>query len=192
MFGKSNINWRMGRALPVLCALLFITALPSAANYAYDGFEIKNMVNGTVQGDVFASYGSNGGLAISPYTTSYNVPTGTVKWARLYVGVWGGNEANTGWVNTTLNGNSLGSVTLGGTGDTNPTYSSGTNAYSSGNGVWMVSYNCTDNVISGSNIAIEPQAEALTAGYTALSSLLCMRIRVYQMSSTGSMREIRT
>jgi len=143
----------MGLAVPVLCALLFMTALPSAANYAYDGFEIKNMVNGTVQGDVFASYGSNGGLASSPYTTSYNVPAGTVKWARLYVGVWGGTETKTGWVNTTLNGNSLGNVTLGGTGDSNPTYSSGTNAYSSGNGVWMVSYNCTDNVTSGSNSA---------------------------------------
>lgn len=134
--------------------MVCLLSAPATAGYAYGGFNVNTMTNGTVQGDVFASYGSNGGLASSPYTTSYNVPAGTVKWARLYVGVWGGNEANTGWVNTTLNGNSLGSVTLGGTGDTNPTYSSGTNAYSSGNGVWMVSYNCTDNVISGSNIAI--------------------------------------
>lgn len=146
---KMNI-WRMGLAVTVLCAVLFMTALPSAANYAYDGFEIKNMVNGTVQGDVFASYGSNGGLANDPYTTSYNVPAGTVKWARLYVGVWGGTETKTGWVNTTINGNNLGNVTLGGTGDSNPTYSSGTNAYSSGNGVWVVSYNSTNNVTSGS------------------------------------------
>jgi hypothetical protein len=58
----------------------------------------------------------------------------------------GGTESKTGWVNTTLNGASIGNVTLGGTGDTNPIYSGGTNAYSSGNGVWWVSYNVTDSV----------------------------------------------
>jgi hypothetical protein len=153
MYGEMN-KWRMGLALPVLCAALFLTALPSAANYAYDGFEVKNMVNGTVQGDVFASYGDHAGLAsANPYETNYNVPSGTVKWARLYVGIWGGNKDNTGWVNTTLNASGtvhyLGNVTLNGASDSNPTYSGGTNAYSSGNGVWMVSYNATNNVTMG-------------------------------------------
>jgi len=138
--------------------MVCLLAVPASANYSYDGFDLKTMTNGTVQGGVYSSYGSNGGLANDPYSTTYsNVPAGTVKWARLYVGIWGGTQAKTGWVNTTLNAGGtlhyLGNVTLNGINDNNPTHSSGTNAYSSGNGVWMVSYNCTDNVTSGSNTA---------------------------------------
>ena len=133
--------------------MVCLLAVPASADYSYDGFELKTMTNGTVQGGVYSSYGSNGGLANDPYSTTYsNVPAGTVKWARLYVGIWGGTQNKVGWVNTTFNDHCEGNVTLNINVDTN-TYSTGTNVYSSGNGVWMVSYNCTDNVTSGSNSA---------------------------------------
>lgn len=130
--------------------IVCLLAVPASANYSYDGFDLKTMTNGTVEGGVYSSYGSNGGLANDPYSTTYsNVPIGTVKWARMYVGIWGGTQNRVGWVNTTFNNHCEGNVTLDKNVNTN-TYSTGTNVYSSGNGVWMVSYNCTDNVTSGS------------------------------------------
>lgn len=134
--------------------MMCLLAAPAMAGYAYDGFSVNTMTNGTVQGDIFVSHGNNSGLSAPPFTTYTDVPGGSAVWARLYVGVWGGTQSRTGWVNTTLNGASIGNVTLGGTGDTNPTYSSGTNAYSSGHGVWWVSYNATNNVtMNAQNIA---------------------------------------
>ena len=145
-------------AIPiVMLAVLALAAFstPAMADYAFDGFEVKTITNGTVQGDVYVSNGSKAGVGNSPYTTTYTVPSEVgsngedVIWARLIVGVWGGNEDNTGWLNTTFNGHCEGNVTIDKNEDTN-TYSSGTNVYCSGHGVWTVSYNCTDNVTSGS------------------------------------------
>ncbi len=151
---KMSMNRILMGALVIAAVLAF--SAPASASYSFDGFEVKEMINGTVQGDVFVSYGDHAGLPTSRtsppqvYRTNYSVPVGTaVSWARLYVGIWGGTELRTGWVNTTLSGTSLGNVTLDGNTDSNPTYSSGTNAYNTGNGVWMVSYNCTNNVTLG-------------------------------------------
>ncbi len=147
----------------LIMASIFAFSAPASADYNYVGYEVKNMINGTIQGDVFASYGDRHGLAqgrldrtnpdgtTGPYRTNYSVPNGnSVKWARLFVGVWGGREVNRGWLNTTLNANGimhyLGNVTIDGTVDTNPTYSSGTSVYGTGNGNWMVAYNVTNNV----------------------------------------------
>ena len=132
----------------IIAAVLAAFGAPAAADYAFDGYDVKNIVNGTVQGGVFVKYGDHAGLETakrSPYLTNYSLPGGTVKWARLYVGIWGATEDRTGWVNTTFNGHWEGNVSLNRSEDT-ATYSSGTNVYGSGCGVWTVSYNCTDNV----------------------------------------------
>ena len=145
--------------------IVCLLAVPASADYSYDGFELKTMTNGTVQGGAYSSYGSNGGLAFGPYSTTYsNVPNGTVKWARLIVGVWGGTENKTGWVNMTFNNHSEGNVTMNRSEDTS-TYSTGTNVYGSGHGVWMVSYNCTDNVTMGANNVAVATTGSISGGF---------------------------
>lgn len=135
--------------ITMLSIVLCLSAVMATASYNFDGFSLNTISSGSVYGGVFVSYGDKSGLGSTPYTTNYNLPAGNVKWGRLYVGVWGGNEGNTGWVNTTLNNIVVGNTFLAGTGDTNPTYSGGTNVYSSGNGVWWVSYNVKDNITMG-------------------------------------------
>ena len=151
----------------IIASVLVAFSAPAAANWTYDGYEVKTMTDGTVQGDVFVGYGDNKGAKNGrldvpypgPYRTNYSVPNGnSVKWARLVVGVWGGNELNCGWLNTTLhNGtqlNYLGNVTIGNSStpdiaddDSNNTiYSENTNVYGTGHGCWMVAYNVTNNV----------------------------------------------
>jgi len=143
---KEDSNMKKLELLTAVLASLLIFTMPAMAQWQFDGWEVKTMETGSIKGDIFVSHGNNSGLSAPPFTTYTDVPGGSAVWGRLYVGVWGGTQDRTGWVNTTLNGASLGNVTLGGTGDTNPTYSGGTNAYSSGNGVWWVSYNATNNV----------------------------------------------
>jgi len=153
----------------LIIASMFALSAPAAASYTYDGYEVKTMTNGIVQGDVFVSCGDNAGASDGrtdpryngPYRTNYSVPNGdSVKWARLLVGVWGGTENSTGWLNTTLhNGtqlNYLGNVTIGNctncstddpAEDFNPTYNqTEPSVYGTGHGVWMVAYNVTNNV----------------------------------------------
>ena len=127
-----------------------VFSVPAMAGYSYDGFSMNTVLTGSVDGDVYRSCGDHCGVDDSPYTSNFSVPSRTRKWARLYVGVWGGNETYTGWVNTTLGGNALGNVTLGGSGDTNPTYdTTNPSVYVSGHGVYWVAYNCTDEVTMG-------------------------------------------
>jgi hypothetical protein len=135
--------------IALLPIVLCLSAVMATASYSYDGFQLNTTSSGSVYGGVFVSYGDKSGLDSTPYTSNYNLPAGNVKWGRLYVGVWGGNSGNTGWVNTTLNNIVVGNISLGGEEDTNPTYSEGTNVYSSGNGVWWVSYNVKDNITMG-------------------------------------------
>nr|WP_269850169.1 hypothetical protein [Methanosarcina horonobensis] len=32
------------------------------------------------------------GLSFTPYAQKFDVPEGALRWARLYIGVWGGTE----------------------------------------------------------------------------------------------------
>jgi hypothetical protein len=140
------MKWMKIALLPIIFCL---SAVMATANYSYDGFQLNTTSSGSVYGGVFVSYGDKVGLDFTPYTSNYNLPAGNVNWGRLYVGVWGGNESYKGWVNTTLNNLVVGNISLGGVTDSNPTYSEGTNVYSSGNGVWWVSYNVKDNITMG-------------------------------------------
>ncbi len=130
-------------------ACLLMLIMPATALWQFDGWEVKTMETGSINGDVFISFGDRSGLLPSPYTSNFTLPGGAAKYSRLYVGVWGGTETRTGWVNTTLNGATIGNVTINGTGDTNPTYTAGTNVYGRGNGVWWASYNVTGRVNMG-------------------------------------------
>jgi len=139
----------MGKSIKIVSyvfACLLILCTPAMAAWDYDGWEIKTMERGAIRGDVFTSCGDNSGAGASPYTSNFNVPAGTEKYSRLYVGVWGGKSINTGTLDTTFNGIDLSTVNIGGQSDANPTYTDGTNVYGRGNGVWWVSYNVTGSV----------------------------------------------
>jgi hypothetical protein len=128
----------------VLACLFLCT--PALADYNFDGFPVVTRTNGTVNGGVFiGSVGWTGEYAL--LSASFNVPDGTVKWACLYTGIWGGNPTNTGWVNVTFNGiydeNGLGPIHLEGEDDTNP------NVWGSGCGKYWMWYNVTDLTNAG-------------------------------------------
>ncbi len=123
----------------------------SGASYAFDGVpypdKLDLVAHGTFKGGVYV--GESHALDFPPCTRTFAVPEGVkVKWARLYVGVWGGTERYTGWVHTELNGHDLGKTVLLGENDDNP------NVYCSGHGVYWVYYEVTDKVSPGLNTAI--------------------------------------
>jgi subtilase family serine protease len=126
-----------------VAAVLF--AGPASAIYGFDGVpftdRLKGVTHGTVKGGVYMDGGD--GLAKSPHTRTFEVPKGTVKWARLYVGVWGGTEKKTGSVAVTFNDKELEIIELKGENDGNP------NVYCSGYGVYWIAYDVTSNTTSG-------------------------------------------
>jgi len=134
-------------AIALSCLLL---CMPTLADYNYDGFPVETRMSGTVNGGVFIDYEPWDGTANLTLTTE--VPNGIVKWARLYVGVWGGTEDDQGWVNVTFNvfsdRNGLGPIHLQGEDDTNPT------VWCSGHGKHWMYYDVTNLTTAGStNVA---------------------------------------
>ena len=125
----------------VIAAMLTLLVHPVLADYNFDGVpstdQLVGAAYGTINGGVYVDGGH--GVGFSPYTQSFNVPEGEVKWARLYVGVWGGNEENTGSVAVTFNDKELETLELEGEADTN------SNVYCSGHGVYWIVYDVTGN-----------------------------------------------
>ena len=131
----------------LLCMSLFTENTP--ADYNFDGFPLETVKKGTIRGGVFVDAGNKSGVDVTPYATHYDVPEGSIIWARLYVGVWGGTENYEGWVNVTFNECNLGNTTLGGKDDINE------NVYATGHGVYWVYYdNIKERMVpGGQNIA---------------------------------------
>lgn len=67
-------------------------------------------------------------------TNNFNVPNGTVAFARYYVGIWGSSYLEDATISTTFNGHEF---------ETNPS------CYISGMGVTWIPYNVTDYVQPG-------------------------------------------
>ncbi|MGB2841332.1 MAG: DUF3344 domain-containing protein [Halobacteriota archaeon] len=123
----------------------------AGASYSFDGMpytdKLDLVAHGTFKGGVYVSESYR--LDFPPCTRTFAVPEEVkVKWARLYVGVWGGTERYEGWVHTSLNGHDLGKTFLRGENDDNP------NVYCTGHGVYWVYYDVTENVSPGVNTAI--------------------------------------
>jgi subtilase family serine protease len=131
----------------ILCVLLLVPI--AGASYSFDGVPYTNkldlVAHGTLKGGVYT--GESQKLDFPPCTRTFNVP-GNVKWARLYLGVWGGTERYEGWVHTTFNGHEFGKTYLRGENDDNP------NVYCTGHGVYWVYYDVTAEALSGLNTAI--------------------------------------
>ncbi|MCG7850164.1 MAG: DUF3344 domain-containing protein [ANME-2 cluster archaeon] len=132
--------------LNILLAMLLLFFIhPVLADYNYDGSPERDKLitteHETVIGGVYIDGGH--GLENTPYTQIFNVPDGTVTWARLYVGVWGGTDERTGTIDVTFNEIKLDALTLEGKDDTNP------DVYCSGRGVYWIGYDVTSNTTSG-------------------------------------------
>jgi len=133
-----------------ITSVLLLTQIAGAI-YSFDGVpyadKLDLVAHGTFKGGIYV--GESHELDFPPCTRTFAVPEDVkVKWARLYVGVWGGTERYTGWVHTTLNGYDLGKTVLLGENDDNP------NVYCSGHGVYWVYYDVTDEAKTGLNTAI--------------------------------------
>ena len=126
--------------------MVCLLAVPAMASYSFDGSAPTTRTNGTINGTVFIdSVAWNGQTTL---TLNTDVPDGTVKWAYLYTGVWGGNPTNAGWHNVTFNGvsdsNGLGPIHLEGNApDTNP------NVWCTGYGKYWWWYNVTNLTNAG-------------------------------------------
>ncbi|WP_255335471.1 DUF3344 domain-containing protein [Methanosarcina sp. KYL-1] len=131
-------------------ALLIMSVQPGLADYVEDGCpepdSLKSVDSGTVKGGVYVDGGH--GLDATPYTQTFNVPGNSTKFARLYVGVWGGNARNTGTLDVTFNDFEFETLDLKGEEDDNP------EVYCSGNGVYWVTYNVTEIASPGSAEAV--------------------------------------
>jgi len=145
----------------VVFACLFLCT-PALADYNFDGWPVETGTNGTVSGGVFIGYEPWNGT--TTLTGNFEVPNGTVKWARLYTGIWAGTETNEGWVNVTFNdvydSNSLGLIHLQGEKDNN------SNVWCSGCGKHWLWYNVTDLVKVGTvNTATTTKINATEGGF---------------------------
>jgi len=137
----------MKNILIILFVLLLFIFIPAVqASYSYDGIPFTIASQGTVNGGVYIEGGH--GLEFPPYSQEFDVPDGHIRWARLYVGIWGGKEEYEGWVQVDMNDKSMDKVPLLGINDDS------TNVYCSGHGVYWVYYDVTDIVVNGENAVI--------------------------------------
>ena len=71
-----------------------------------------------------------------------------IRFARLYLDIWGGTKTYTCTVSATLNGTALPNIAIGGSGDSNPTFdATKTCVYGSGAGMWQVAYSGVDGLL---------------------------------------------
>jgi hypothetical protein len=149
-------------ALGVVIALVVVVVItPASANYNFSGWPLETRANGTVNGGVFIDYVPwNGSKDMSLASV---VPNGTVKWAYLCTGFWGGTENYKGWVNVIFNGvsdrNGLGPIQLEGKDDANP------NVWCTTHGKYWLFYNVTDLVNAGAANTV--RARKINATYGA-------------------------
>lgn len=130
----------------ILILLLFLLIPVAEAHYSFDGIPFEIAAQGTINGGLYIDGGH--GLDFPPYSQEFNVPDGTLKWARLYIGIWGGSEKYEGWAQAKLNGNDLGKLEFLGVNDEQE------NVYCAGHGVYWVYFDAIESITNGKNIAI--------------------------------------
>ncbi len=79
--------------------LLAVLAACSAPSSAVLQEQVYTIENGTVDGGVYV--GGGPGSGDDPTEQDFNVPTGDIKWARLYTHVWASGKSS-GWLNITF------------------------------------------------------------------------------------------
>ncbi|MDD5686121.1 MAG: DUF3344 domain-containing protein [Methanoregulaceae archaeon] len=128
----------------ILLTFLFflLCAAPSCADYSFEGIPLEIIAQGSIQGEIVLS--SSLGISSPPTVHQLTLEREPV-WARVYTGVWGGTERYKGWAMVDINGRSSGRITLYGSDDTNE------GVYASGNGVYWIAVDATDDLEQGSN-----------------------------------------
>jgi subtilase family serine protease len=143
-------------ALGIVFCLLLAALLvsPCSALYDFDGFPLKSVSQGQVNGQVFQY--TILGLQNSPRTLEFEIPADAeIQWARTYAGVWGGTPRYTGWVDVSVNGQDFGKVTLYGQDDKTP------NVYCTGYGVYWTAWDSTAKVKTGKNTVVVTTSQGL-------------------------------
>jgi subtilase family serine protease len=121
-----------------------LASIPLAlASYSYEGIPFATDAQGTFRGEFYINGGH--GLGFSPYSQNFDVPEGTVRWACLYIGVWGGTGNYEGWIQPEFNGQRLEKLKLAGINDENE------NVYCAGHGVYWVAYDVSNVTENGVN-----------------------------------------
>lgn len=169
MFGKLNIKLRMGLAVLVLCAALFMTAMPAMADYTadkplttYKSGTINGSMNYTIGDSYYSSklWNDNDGNAATndgdSYTVNYTVPlSSSPVLGRLYVyWTWSYLNDSNSATNTGVDANMSVTLTVGDevytlTKDCNYTDRKGSGTYNYPSGTYC--YNVTNRLSSGSN-----------------------------------------
>ncbi len=92
----------MNKFYAILFVLLVVLVVCSAAVSAEYCENLNTKISGTVNGGVYVGGGhgsdGNGPPGEDPYEQDFSVPSGTIKWARLYTGVWASGNSD-GWIN---------------------------------------------------------------------------------------------
>lgn len=169
--------------LPMMALLVFgMIALVGvvSAEYSYNGSALVKATSDSCNGDLWVSAGNHSGLPTSgyyypqTYNTTYTLPSfDSVKWAKLYVGVWGGTQYRTGYAETTLV-NSSGSYVLANE-TLNISSSMNSNVNCVGNGTWLITYDVKDYLTSGDT----PTISVYTQNETVGGSTPCFDGRLY-------------
>ncbi|AKB57866.1 MULTISPECIES: DUF3344 domain-containing protein [Methanosarcina] len=140
--------------------ILFMHISPCLATYNFEGVpdqdELTEITSGTVKGGLYVDGGE--GLKETPYVQEFNIPGDSVKWARVYVGVWGGTEEKTGTVDLTINGKDFESVDLEGKADSGDDEGQNPSIYCSGHGVYWLAYDVGTNISTGP-VKVEAKTE---------------------------------
>ncbi len=141
--------------------VLFMYIYPCLATYNFEGTpetdELVEITSGTVKGGLYIDGGE--GLKKTPYVQEFNVPGDAVTWARVYVGIWGGNDAKKGTLDLTVGEKEFESLDLEGKDDKGDDEDQNPTVYCAGHGVYWVAYDV------GTNISTGPvTAEARTEG----------------------------
>jgi hypothetical protein len=126
----------------LLLLILAFLCMPATADYSPDGFLLRTVEKGEVNGGIYVG-GGHGRVYTTSYTQSFIVPNGTVKWARLYV-----SAKDTPWINVSFNGHLLGNYT---------DFTSNPKVYANykedGSMYWAYYDSVADYIVKGSNTA---------------------------------------
>ncbi|HOI55676.1 MAG TPA: DUF3344 domain-containing protein [Phycisphaerae bacterium] len=161
----SRSSW-LGRVMVLM--LLGLAAGPAYGGFSLPGYDLQVVQSQQSVSHGAASFQANGLWSSTdlgvPTDTSFVLPSCQgIVFSRLYLDIWGGTNAYTAQVSATLNGVSLGTVAVGGTGNSGATYSTTqTSVYGSGSGVWQVAYAGLGDTSIGALLHTNGTANALS------------------------------
>jgi hypothetical protein len=140
----------IGLGVLIAAALSIAVASPATAGYQANGYDLgltksDSVVNGTAAYQTVPLFNAtNGASAVGGTinTTFTSASYQNVVYARLYLDVFGGTPFSSAQWTATLNGNALGTLTIGTTANANPANrDAGTTCvYGSGYGYWEIAY----------------------------------------------------